>query len=135
VSVDGTGTSRLFVAAGKKDRVTPKSLVTMIKKLSDLSDAMIGSVEVYEAFSFVSVPYKSAEKIIDQARRAGGFPVVRRAVPKGPAGTERRPDEGFVRSGPPRTRSGFEHRGSKEAWAGRRKPGPGTDRASRKPRP
>ncbi|HWP67680.1 MAG TPA: helicase C-terminal domain-containing protein, partial [Rectinemataceae bacterium] len=133
VSVDGTGTSRLFVAAGKKDKVTPKSLVTMIKKLSDLSDTMIGSVEVYEAFSFVSVPYKSAEKIIDQARRAGGFPVVRRAVPKNAAGGERRPDDGFVHGGPPRSRSGYEHRGSKEAWAGRRKAGPTSDRAARKP--
>lgn len=132
VSVDGTGTSRLFVAAGKKDKVTPKSLVTMIKKLSDLSDTMIGSVEVYEAFSFVSVPYKSAEKIIDQARRAGGFPVVRRAVPKNASG-ENRADGGFVHSGPPRSRSGYEHRGSKEAWAGRRKAGPTSDRAARKP--
>jgi len=134
VSVDGTGTSRLFVAAGKRDKVTPKSLVTMIKKLSDLSDTMIGSVEVYDAFSFVSVPYKSAEKIIEQARRAGGFPVVRRAVPKNPSG-DGRSDGGFVRSGPPRSRSGYEARGSKEAWAGRRKAGPGSDRAARKPRP
>jgi len=125
VSVDEAGTSRLYVAAGKQDRITPRSLVTMIKKLSNLSDAMIGSIEVYEAFSFVSVPYKSAEKIIEEARRAGGFPVVRRAVPKGAQGGERRGGGGFQRSddrGGPR----------REVRAG-----PGRDRASRSegPRP
>jgi hypothetical protein len=90
VSVDEAGTSRLFVAAGKLDHLTPRSLVAMIKKLSNLSDGMIGSVEIYDAFSFVSVPFKSAEKIIDEARRAGGFPAVKRAVPKNSQGGEGR---------------------------------------------
>jgi ATP-dependent RNA helicase DeaD len=87
VSVDETGTSRLYVAAGKKDRLTPRTLVGMIKRISNLPDSLIGSVEIYEAFSFVSVPFKYAERIIEEARHAGGFPAVRRATPKGPAGS------------------------------------------------
>ncbi len=86
VSVDEAGTSRLYVAAGKKDRLTPRTLVGMIKRISNLPDSLIGSVEIYEAFSFVSVPFKYAERIIEEARHAGGFPAVRRATPKGPAG-------------------------------------------------
>jgi ATP-dependent RNA helicase DeaD len=95
VSVDEAGTSRLFIAAGRRDRVDPKAIVAMVKKLSNLSDRFIGSIEVYDTFSFVTVPYKSAEKIIEEARRGGGFPVVRRAAPKGSQGakdhSERRP--------------------------------------------
>jgi ATP-dependent RNA helicase DeaD len=82
VSVDVTATSRLFVAVGKRDRITPRALVTMIKKLSNLPDRLIDSIEIYDNFSFVTVPYRMAEKIIDEARRSGGFPVVKKAVPK-----------------------------------------------------
>jgi len=122
VSVDEAGTSRLFVAAGKLDHLTPRSLVTMIKKLSNLSDGMIGSVEIYDAFSFVSVPFKSAEKIIDEARRAGGFPTVKRAVPKNSQGGEGRggPGRGSDHAGHGFAPRGAERRGPhREANVGR----------------
>ena len=145
VSVDEAGTSRLFVAAGKLDKLTPRSLATMIKKLSNLSDGMIGSIEIYDAFSFVSVPYKYAEKIIEEARRAGGFPAVRRAVPKNSQGGESRGGnrgEGQGRSEgrryPPRNTEGRGPRrdasaGKGEAFAVRR-PFARGDKESRRPR-
>ena len=106
VSVDGTGTSRLYIAYGRRDGAEPKSVVTLVKRLSGLHDRYIGSVEVYENFSFVSVPYASAGAIIDEARKSGDSPLVKKALPRGASasagrregsnsgpGMERRPGE------------------------------------------
>ncbi|HEY9053462.1 MAG TPA: DEAD/DEAH box helicase, partial [Rectinemataceae bacterium] len=82
-SVDGTGTSRLYLAYGKRDGANPRSVAARIKALSGLSDREVASIEVYENFSFVTVPYKHAERIIDEARKSGGFPAVRKALPRG----------------------------------------------------
>jgi len=114
ISVDDTATSRLYIGAGKADNVTTRTLVTMLKRLSGLSDGMIVGAEVYETFSFVTVPFKYAEKIIAEARRAGGFPQVRRAVPRKPGqgneGGERRPS--------PRYHSGADKEGAPRHWGG-----------------
>ncbi|MCX7026209.1 MAG: helicase-related protein [Spirochaetes bacterium] len=97
VSVDNAGTSRLFIAYGKREGADPRSVVSLVKKLSDLQDRYIGSVEVYENFSFVSVPFKSAEAIIDEARKSGSFPLVKKALPRaggGAAGHRQRGEPG-----------------------------------------
>ncbi|MCE5255337.1 MAG: DEAD/DEAH box helicase [Spirochaetaceae bacterium] len=83
VSVDDTGITRLYIGEGRRDGLDPRALVTKVKKLSGLSDRQIGSVEVYENFSFVSVPYREAEKIIAITRAKGGMPKVQIAAPKG----------------------------------------------------
>ncbi|MCE1206150.1 MAG: DEAD/DEAH box helicase [Spirochaetia bacterium] len=99
VSVDEAGVSRLFISAGKRDHMTPRSLVTIIKKLSNLPDRLINSIEVYDDFSFVSVPYKDAEKIIAEARRKGGFPQFSLAAPRGGArGRRDAPPQGSHRA-------------------------------------
>lgn len=113
ISVDDTATSRLYIGAGKADNVTTRTLVTMVKRLSGLSDGMIVGAEVYETFSFVTVPFKYAEKIITEARRAGGFPQVRRAVPRKPGqgnegGADRRPS--------PRFHAGTDKEGAPRRW-------------------
>jgi ATP-dependent RNA helicase DeaD len=76
ISVDDTGITRLSIGAGRKDGLNPRSLVSRLKKLSGLSDRQIGSVEVYNDFSFVTVPYREAERIIALARAKGGVPKV-----------------------------------------------------------
>ncbi|MCE1195698.1 DEAD/DEAH box helicase [bacterium] len=113
ISVDDTATSRLYIGAGKADNVTTRTLVGMVKRLSGLSDGMIVGAEVYETFSFVTVPFKYAEKIITEARRAGGFPQVRRAVPRKPGqggegGGEHRPS--------PRYHAGADKDGEPRRW-------------------
>lgn len=113
ISVDDTATSRLYIGAGKADHVTTRTLVAMVKRLSGLSDGMIVGAEVYETFSFVTVPFKYAEKIIAEARRAGGFPQVRRAVPRKPGqgnegGADRRPAT--------RYHAGSEKEGAPRRW-------------------
>ncbi|MGB4571747.1 MAG: DEAD/DEAH box helicase [Rectinemataceae bacterium] len=85
ISVDDSGVTRLFVGAGKRDRLDARALVTFVKRHSGLPDNLIGSVELYDSFSFVSVPYKAAQKIIDSTRSAGAFPKVRLATPRGGA--------------------------------------------------
>jgi ATP-dependent RNA helicase DeaD len=149
ISVDDTATSRLYIGAGKADNVTTRTLVTMVKRLSGLSDGMIVGAEVYETFSFVTVPFKYAEKIITEARRAGGFPQVRRAVPRKPGqgnegGADRRPSPryhaGADREGAPR-RWKAEGSAPQKPWAGapRSKPDytgkPGRADASNRPGP
>lgn len=102
VSLDDTANARLYIASGRADRATARTIVDMVRKLSNLSGRLINQVEVYENFSFVTVPYKDAERIIEQARKMGGFPLVKKAVPrdgkaeKRPHHTERR--RGFSKS-------------------------------------
>ncbi|MBN2362624.1 DEAD/DEAH box helicase [candidate division WOR-3 bacterium] len=63
-SVDDQGTTRLFVSIGKKDGITPKKLVQILKKTVNIHDRNINDVEVFESFSFVTVPFSSAEEIV-----------------------------------------------------------------------
>ncbi len=82
-SVDAAATARLFVGVGKRDRATPKGLASLVKRISGLPDRLIGGIEIYENFSFLTVPFEAAEKVITEARRSGGLPPVRLATPKG----------------------------------------------------
>jgi ATP-dependent RNA helicase DeaD len=81
-SVDAAATARLFIGSGKADRATPARLASLVKRLSGLPDRLIGGIEIYENFSFVTVPFETAEKVLAEARRAGGVPAVRYATPK-----------------------------------------------------
>jgi ATP-dependent RNA helicase DeaD len=100
-SVDAAATARLFVGVGKRDRATPKGIAALVKRISGLPDKLIGGIEIYENFTFLTVPFEAAEKVIAEARRTGGLPPVRLATPKGgdtgsrgagPRVTPRRPD-------------------------------------------
>ena len=95
-SVDAAATARLFIGSGKRDKATPAGLASLVKRLSGLPDRSIGGIEIYENFSFVTVPFEAAEKVLSEARRSGTAPTVRFATPKG----------GVSRSGPPRGPAG-----------------------------
>jgi len=106
-SVDAAATARLFIGSGKRDKVTPARLAALVKRLSGLPDRLIGGIEVYEAFSFVTVPFEAAERVLAEARQAGGMPTVRYATPRGVGGREagpRPPSGGSRRSFAPRPR-------------------------------
>ena len=81
-SVDAAATARLFIGAGRSDGANPRSLAAMLKRLSGLPDRLLGCIEVYENFSFVTVPFEAAERIIAEARKGGGLPAVRLATPR-----------------------------------------------------
>jgi len=82
-SVDAAATTRLFVGVGRRDGATPRSLATLVKRLSGLPDRLVGGIEVYENFSFLTVPFDAAEKVTRAAQASGGMPPVRLATQRG----------------------------------------------------
>lgn len=84
VKVEDTGKVRLFIAMGRKDKMTPKKLVEFIVKKSKIKEKLIKNAEVYESFSFVSVPFKEAEIIVEvfSQDRKGRKPLVEKAKQK-----------------------------------------------------
>lgn len=63
--VDTKGTSRLFVALGRQDGMTPRKLAEFIRKKGNISNNRIDDIVVLDTYSFVTVPYKDAETLLD----------------------------------------------------------------------
>ncbi len=63
--VDRGKMARLFINLGKKSKIRPGDIVGAISGETGLAGDMIGSIEIYDKFSFVEVPKKDAEKVID----------------------------------------------------------------------
>ncbi|MDP0493125.1 MAG: DEAD/DEAH box helicase [Fusobacterium sp. JB021] len=99
-TVDNTGKTRLFIALGKEDKMTPKKIVDLIVKESRVSSAKIKNVEVYENFSFMNVPFAEAEQILEifAKRRKGRKPLVEKAK------VRKRSNSGSERNERPRRR-------------------------------
>lgn len=81
VSVDKKGTTRLFVALGKVDGMTPKKLITFIKQQVEVHSEKIKDIQIFDKFSFITVPFEEAELILNifKKKRNGKRPVVERA--------------------------------------------------------
>jgi ATP-dependent RNA helicase DeaD len=84
ISVDVKGQARLFVGLGRKDHMTPGKLVNFIFKITNVSGHKIQDVQVFDAFSFITVPFKEAEFIIGALNRQskGPRPLVKHAIDK-----------------------------------------------------
>mgnify|MGYP000845716688 FL=1 len=84
VKMEDTGKTRLFIAMGRKDGMTPKKLVEFIIKKAKVKQSYIKNAEVYEGFSFVSVPFKEAEIIVEAfaQSRKGKKPLIEKAKTK-----------------------------------------------------
>ncbi|PID34773.1 MAG: RNA helicase, partial [candidate division SR1 bacterium] len=74
VNIDTTGKTRLFIALGRKDGFSPRSLVEHIQKETNVKQNLIDDVKVLEDFSFITVPFVDAEVIIKifEKKRASG---------------------------------------------------------------
>ena len=70
-SVDLKGKTRLFVALGKKDRLNPKMLVSLITKKVSIHENEISDVQVLDNFSFITVPFEKAEEMIASFKKRG----------------------------------------------------------------
>ncbi|MBI9097860.1 MAG: DEAD/DEAH box helicase [Spirochaetaceae bacterium] len=79
---DGSRT-RLFVAKGRKDNMSARDVVSLIKEKTGIPDSRIDDVQVFEMFSFITVSFDDAEHIIDVFRKAGRGhrPMVEKAKP------------------------------------------------------
>ncbi len=82
--VDTKGTTRLFIGLGKKDGMTPKKISEFIRKEVKIPDNKIDDILVRDDFSFITVPFTDAEKILKafSNRTADGKPLVTKAKPK-----------------------------------------------------
>lgn len=71
VSVDRQGKTRLFVAKGKLDNMSPRSLVDYIEKRTQVGAKRIQGVQVFDKFSFINVSFVDAETIINAFKSKG----------------------------------------------------------------
>ncbi|RJQ53726.1 MAG: DEAD/DEAH box helicase [Nitrospiraceae bacterium] len=80
-SVDNKGRTRLFVAKGKKDGLTPKKLVDFIREKCGVREDKIKGIQVLEKFSFVTLPFHEAEMLLEHFRKTkkGRWPLITRA--------------------------------------------------------
>ncbi len=86
VSVDVTGKTRLFVALGKADKMTPRKLVDFIRQETDINDKDIRDIRIFDTFSFMTAPFDEAEIILETFKRkkpGGKRPMVVKAKEKG----------------------------------------------------
>ena len=84
VSVDMKGTTRLFVAKGKIDKMDPRKLVDMIKQIANVNPRKIRDVRVFDKFSFITAPFEEAEIILRafKKKKTTQKPLVERAKEK-----------------------------------------------------
>jgi len=82
--IEMEGRARLFVALGKKDKLSPKKLVKFIMQNSGVNNSSIDQVEVHDNFSFISVPFREAEIILGVFQKKSGKkkPLVAKAKKK-----------------------------------------------------
>ena len=81
-SVDREGKTRLFVAFGKIERLTPSTLVERISHDGGVPTHAIQEVKLYYKYSFITVPFAEAEKIIEAYKNGDSrrrHPLVERA--------------------------------------------------------
>ncbi|MFI3277283.1 MAG: DEAD/DEAH box helicase [Rikenellaceae bacterium] len=89
-SVDRKGTTRLFLAIGKRDGYTGRKIVDMLKEKCGLRDKHIDDVAVLENYSFVSVPFNDAEIIVRELGKRDGRPVAEITKEKSGGGDDER---------------------------------------------
>ena len=78
VTVDTKGTTRLFIALGKHDGMTPKKLIRKIKKEAKIPDRKIGKIQIFDKFSFITMPFREAEELLEifKRKQSGKRPMV-----------------------------------------------------------
>ncbi len=79
--IDETGNTRLFIAKGKKDGMTPGKLISFIQKKTEVEGEKIEDIRILDTFSFITVPFKEAEEILKAFKnsRTGKKPVIVKA--------------------------------------------------------
>ena len=62
--IDMKGKTRLFVTQGKKDGLTHKKLINIIKSQCNIAPEKIRDVQILEKFSFISMSFHEAEIVL-----------------------------------------------------------------------
>jgi ATP-dependent RNA helicase DeaD len=58
--------TRLFITIGKKDRITLKKLLDFLETETGVAKHKIQDINIFDNFSFVTVPFKDAEVILQK---------------------------------------------------------------------
>ncbi len=58
------GKTRLFIARGKRDRMTKRKIVEFIQKKVGVEENKIDNVQISDGYSLITVPFKEAEQIL-----------------------------------------------------------------------
>ncbi|MFN8436928.1 MAG: DEAD/DEAH box helicase [Cytophagales bacterium] len=61
-----SGMARLFINAGKKDRLRPNDIVGAITGETEIKGSQIGNIDMFDKYSFVEVPKNMANEVIDK---------------------------------------------------------------------
>ena len=80
--IDQEGKARLFVALGKQDGINPKKLVRLITEKVSIKNQQIRDIQVMDRFSFMTVPFEKAEKIVRNFKQNGKKPLITHAKKK-----------------------------------------------------
>lgn len=85
VSIDKTGTARMFVALGKTKGYTIKKLVDFIAEEANVDPKCIKNVTLLDDFSFITAPFEQAEAIMHTfaQQSKGRKPLVTKAKERG----------------------------------------------------
>lgn len=83
------GKARLFIAMGRQDGLSPKKLVDLLESQGGVPARYVDDAAVMEDFSFVTVPFRDAERLIQAFRTQGqqGKPLIKLARPEDGAGS------------------------------------------------
>lgn len=82
VAIDTKGKTRLFIALGKTDGMTPIKLEKFLKQKTGIENMQIRNPEIYDRFSFINVPFEQAELILHSFKKDKGRSIVTRARKK-----------------------------------------------------
>lgn len=87
INVDRKGKARIFIAIGARDGSDPRKIVKLLKHECGLSDHNIDDVKVMEDFSFATVPFDQANKVVQALNKlSDGRPIAEIAKDKLPEG-------------------------------------------------
>jgi ATP-dependent RNA helicase DeaD len=78
------GKARLFIAMGRQDGLSPRKLVELLESQGGIPGRFIDDAAVMDDFSFVTVPFRDAERLIQAFRTQGqqGKPLIKLARPE-----------------------------------------------------
>ena len=84
ISIDKKGTTRLFVARGRVDGMGAKSLIDFIGKEININNREIRNIEIFDRFSFLTLPFEKAEVILKKFNEntKGKRPIITKAKKK-----------------------------------------------------
>jgi ATP-dependent RNA helicase DeaD len=80
--LDQQGKTRLFVALGKRDKIDAGKLIELIMSKVSIKSKHIRDIQVMDKFSFITVPFDKAEKIVVSFKEKGQKTLITHAKKK-----------------------------------------------------